>query len=439
MSRIKIIIVGGGAGGLELATKLGNNLGKNKIAKITLVDCNASHVWKPLLHEVASGLINDRVKKLSYLLHASQHYFNFHLGKLININKLEKKIVLSECYDSKGRMILSQVELNYDILVLSIGSISNDFNIPNVKKYCMFLNSFREANSIHKELLNLFFSNSNVICNKKEKDKFNIVVVGAGATGVELCSEIYYAISAFNDYKLKSLKTKKINIYLIEASNRILPSLSINISENIHKKLNYLGIKVLTNTLVTSVDIDGLNIQDGSKIKSSLTIWVAGIKCADFLKNISGLETNHINQLIVKKTLQTTLDDSIFAIGDCASCPMNHNNNEFVPPRAQAAYQMADLCYRNIIYFLNKKSLKEYSYKDRGIFISLSEFSTVGNILKFLSFNKNLIIEGRLAKTIYLMLYRIHQINLHGYLKTILIMLVSFFYKLIKPKYKLYD
>ncbi|MGP1953888.1 MAG: FAD-dependent oxidoreductase, partial [Arsenophonus sp. NC-QC1-MAG3] len=144
-SKTKIIIVGGGAGGLELATKLGNKLRNKNKAEIILVDCNKSHLWKPLLHEVATGSLDDGVDALSYLAHARNHYFHFQLGQLTNINRDNKTITLSAIHDKEGQLLVPERELNFDLLVMALGSVSNDFGITGVKEHCIFLDNSQQA------------------------------------------------------------------------------------------------------------------------------------------------------------------------------------------------------------------------------------------------------------------------------------------------------
>ncbi|VFS84095.1 NADH dehydrogenase [Raoultella planticola] len=166
---------------------------------------------------------------------------------------------------------------------------------------------------------------------------------------------------------------------LVEAGERILPALPPRISSAAHNELTKLGVRVLTKTMVTSADANGLHTKDGEFINADLMVWAAGIKAPDFMKEIGGLETNRINQLVVQPTLQTTLDPDIYAIGDCASCARPEGG--FVPPRAQAAHQMATCALNNILAQMKDKPLKPYVYKDHGSLVSLSNYSTVGSLM----------------------------------------------------------
>lgn len=428
----KIVIIGGGAGGLELATSLGHKLGRHKKAEIVLVDRNHSHLWKPLLHEVATGSLDDGVDALSYLAHARNHSFNFQLGSLTDINRDTKTLSLAEICDEHGDVLLTQRELTYDILVMALGSTSNDFGTPGVKDHCIFLDNPHQAHRFHNEMLNLFLKYS---AQPGKKGKVNIAIVGGGATGVELSAELHNAVKQLHSYGYGGLDNQALNVTLVEAGERILPALPPRISAAAHQELIKLGVRVLTKTMVTSADENGLNTKGGEFINADLMVWAAGIKAPDFMKDIAGLETNRINQLVVEPTLQTTRDPHIFAIGDCASCPQP--NGGFVPPRAQSAHQMASRCYRNILALLNEQPLKPYVYKDHGSLVSLSKFSTVGSLMGNLM-RGSMMVEGRVARIVYISLYRMHQVALHGYTKTGLMMLVGGINRVIRPRLKLH-
>ncbi|UCZ74792.1 NAD(P)/FAD-dependent oxidoreductase [Dickeya zeae] len=428
----KIVIVGGGAGGLELATSLGRKLGRKNKAEITLVDRNHSHLWKPLLHEVATGSLDDDMDALSYLAHARNHHFNFQLGMLTDIDREQRTIQLAEIRNEQGELLVAARSLPYDILVVALGSTSNDFGTPGVKDHCIFLDNPKQARRFHNEMLNLFLKFS---ASQGEKEKVNIAIVGGGATGVELSAELHNAVKQLHSYGFDSLSNQALNVTLVEAGERILPALPPRISAAVHHELTQLGVRVLTKTMVTSAEQGGLNTKDGEFIDADLMVWAAGIKAADAMKEIAGLETNRINQLVVEPTLQTTRDPAIFAIGDCASCPQPGGG--VVPPRAQAAHQMASRCYSNILALLNGQPLKAYVYKDHGSLVSLSKFSTVGSLMGNLM-RGSVMVEGRIARFVYISLYRMHQIALHGYIKTGLMMLVGSINRVIRPRLKLH-
>jgi NADH dehydrogenase len=427
----RIIVVGGGAGGLELATKLGRTLGRKNRAQITLVDRKASHLWKPLLHEVATGSLDEGVDALSYRAHAKNHHFDFQMGSLQDIDRERKVIILSELTDGHGELLMPSRELEYDILVMAIGSTSNDFNTPGVREHCIFLDSPEQAHRFRSEMNNEFLK----LHAKSGNGTVDIAIVGAGATGVELSAELHNAVKELRTYGFGDLDSSKLNVSLVEAGERILPALPPRISSAAHQELVKLGVNVRTATMVTQAEKGGLTTKDGEKIPAQIMVWAAGIKAPDFIKDIAGLETNRINQLVVKGTLQTTRDDDIFVIGDLAQC--TQPDGSFVPPRAQAAHQMSSQAFSNIVAKLNGREMKDYVYKDHGSLVSLSRFSTVGSLMGNLT-KGSMMVEGRIARVVYISLYRMHQMALHGVIKTGLMMLVGRINRVLRPNLKLH-
>ncbi|GAL05127.1 NAD(P)/FAD-dependent oxidoreductase [Photobacterium aphoticum] len=427
----RIIVVGGGAGGLELATKLGRTLGRKGRATVTLVDRKASHLWKPLLHEVATGSMDAGVDALSYRAHAKNHSFDFQMGSLQDIDRERKVIKLAALYDKHDELLLPERELEYDILVLAIGSTSNDFNTPGVRENCIFLDSPEQAHRFRTEMNNQFLK---LHANKDQKT-VDIAIVGAGATGVELSAELHNAVKELRNYGFGDLDSSRLNVNLVEAGERILPALPHRISSAAHTELTKLGVKVRTATMVTKADHTGLTTKDGEHIPAQIMVWAAGIKGPDFMKDIAGLETNRINQLVVKPTLQTTRDDDIYVIGDLASCVQA--DGSFVPPRAQAAHQMASRCFSNIVAKMTDREQKPYVYSDHGSLVSLSRFSTVGSLMGNLT-KGSMMVEGRIARVVYISLYRMHLVALHGFFKTGLMMLVGRINRVLRPNLKLH-
>jgi NADH dehydrogenase len=433
MIKQKIVIVGGGAGGLELATKLGNKLGKKNKAIVKLVDASNTHLWKPLLHEVATGSMDSGIDELSYRAHAYNHGFNFHLGRMSGLDRDKKEIILSAIYENETE-ILPERRLKYDILIMAIGSVTNDFGTPGAAENCYFLDSRVQAERFHKKLLNTYLK-ANAEAHGRDDFTLNIGIVGAGATGVELAAELHNTAEELSAYGLDNLKQEQLKVTVIEAGEHILPALPARISGAAHFELENLGVTVATKTMITQVTDEGFETKDGNLIKADLRVWAAGVKAPAFLKDIAGLETNRVNQLHVKSTLQTTRDDNIYAIGDCSF--LLQEDGRPVPPRAQAAHQQASHVYKNIMNRYNHKPQAEYTYHDHGSLVSLSRYSTVGSLMGNLS-KGSMMVEGRLARIVYVSLYRLHQIALHGYFKTLLIGLSGRINRVIRPRLKLH-
>ena len=410
-----LVIIGGGAGGLELATKLGNTLGKKKIAEIILIDAKKTHVWKPLLHEIAAGSLNPDKDELEYLAQAHWHHFKFRYGRVNQVDSKNKTVSIEPTYDIDGTEIIPSRKIKYDTLVLSVGSTVNDFNIPGAKEFAVALDTQDQAERFHQKLHNSILR-AQTQKGSVKPGQLELVIVGGGATGVELAAELHKATREMTAYGLDRVKPDRdINIYLVEASNRLLPALPPKISASVESELYKLNVKLFLGERVTKVTKDGIETQSGKKILSSLVVWAAGIKAPEFLSHIKGIETNSIHQIKVDSTLQSTLDTDIFAFGDCAACPVKPGSDLSVPPRAQAAHQQASMLYKSIKFKVLKpnKTLPNYVYKDYGSLVNLGRYSTVGNLMGSL-LGGSMFVEGLIARFMYLMLYQMHLSALHG-------------------------
>ena len=428
------MIVGSGAGGLELATRLGRKLGKSGAARIILVDANLTHIWKPLLHEVAAGSLNSSEDELNYVAQAKWNHFEFQLGRMSGLDRASKSITLAPTLDDDGQVLMPERRIAYDSLVIAVGSTTNDFGTPGAAEHCIFLDTRAQAERFHRRMLSHYLRAH--ASESEAGGKIDIAIVGAGATGVELAAELHHAAKQLAAYGLNRIRPEDMRITLIEAGPRVLPALPERIARPVHQTLEKLGVTVLTGAAVSEVTAEGLKTADGNFIPASLKVWAAGIRAPGFLKDLDGLESNRINQLQVRPTLQTTLDDDVFAFGDCAACPQPGNDGRNVPPRAQAAHQQASLLAKSLRLKISGQSLPEYRYRDYGSLISLSSFSAVGNLMGNLT--GSVMLEGWLARVFYVSLYRMHQMALYGTLRTLLLMLSDRIGRSTEPRLKLH-
>ena len=425
----KIVVVGGGAGGLELVTRLGRRLGKSGKARIVLVDKSLTHLWKPLLHEVAAGTLNPNDNEISYFNHAAKNHYYFQLGQVDGIEREHKRIKLAPYINKEKQIILPAREITYDILVFALGAQANDFLIPGVKQYCALLENHLQAVAFRQQLLN------NLLAAQYQGNDINVAIVGAGATGVELAAELQFVFSHLHQLGFEEIKANSIKLVLLEAAPRILAGLPEKISLTSKKELEKIGVQILTNERVKKITAEGIYTHSGNFIQANIKVWTAGIKAPEFLSHLQGLKTNHLNQLLVKRTLQSTEDDSIFAIGDCAAVPQK--NSQFpVPALAQAAHQEANLLTKSLIHYLRGKSLLDFSFHYHGALISISHYSTIGYLIGHLP--GKLILEGTVARILYLLLYRMHQLIVIGFWRTVLAMLSNLLTRKIRPKLKLH-
>lgn len=426
-----IVIVGGGAGGLELASQLGRQLGRSQLADIVLVDRNPTHLWKPRLHEVATGVLNAGTDELSYAAQARKCGFRFILGTMHGIDRENRQLRLAHFDLTEGEG-LPERQLDYDYLVIAVGSRSNDFGTPGAREHCIFLDCRESAERFHRRFLQTHLLASQ---GGEKTGSFNIAIVGAGATGVELAAEIHHSAQELSLYGFDGIRPEEVNISLIEAADRVMPALSEKASAAIQRQLQQLGIHVLTGKRVESIDSEHLHTSDGLHIAASLKVWSAGIKAPEFLGQLDGLESNHIHQLLVGPTLQTSKDPQVFAFGDCA-CYTPEGASRPVPPRAQVASQQAKHLLKTFRHIIRKEALPEFRFRDKGSLISMSKNSSVGSIMGNLS--RDFTFEGKLARWMYLSLYRMHQVALHGRFGTLLLILRDLLNRNTGPRVKLH-
>ncbi len=434
----RIVIIGGGAGGLALATQLGKRLGKKKLADITLVDAARTHVWKPLLHQLAAGSFDTHAEEIEYLAQARWNYFKFRLGSLTGIDRTRKTVQLAASHDDSGREITPAQSLSYDTLVIAVGSQTNDFGTPGAAEHTIKLDSPQAAKHFNERLVNACIR-AQTVPRAEGSGLLTVTIVGGGATGVELAAELHAAARILGSYGFENINPEKdLKIVLVEAGPRLLAQLPERLGHAAERELRKLAIDVHTNEKVIEVTENSLKMASGKVIQSTLAVWAAGVKAADFLKFMGGtepLEVNKLNQLIVNGNLQSSRDSSIYAFGDCAACMQP--DGTWVPPRAQAAYQQAMYLARELSHLVAGQPVKHFVYTDQGSLVSLAEYSSVGSLMGSLS-QGSFFIEGQIAKLMYWALHKQHQLALGGVRKTALITLSEMIDRTHRPRIKLH-
>jgi len=408
----RIVVVGGGAAGLELATRLGDRLGRRGRAEIALVDCARTHLWKPLLHEVAAGSLDSGENELSYLAQAHWHGFRYRLGEMAGLDRARKQVYLASTFDDEGREVTPARSIRYDTLVIAVGSVTNDFGTPGVAEHAVPLETPAQAARFNRRMVNACLR-AQAQPGPVRPGQLRVAIVGAGATGSELAAELHRTTREVIAYGLDRINPDRdVEIVLIEAASRILPGLPEHISTSADRLLERMGVEVRTCARVIEVTAEGLKLADGSFVNSELVVWAAGVKGPQVLRGLDGLEINRANQLVVEQTLETSRDPDVFAIGDCAACPWPGMSTP-VPPRAQAAHQQAAHMVRQLERRLRGQRLLPYSYRDFGSLVSLGRWSTVGSLMGFL-FGRGLFVAGFVARLMYRSLRLFHERTLHG-------------------------
>ena len=434
----RVVIVGGGAGGLELATALGNKMVKSGKLSVVLVDRSSTHIWKPLLHEVAAGSMDANTHQLEYAAQARWHRFVFQQGELKGVDRQRKLITIASLADDDGIELLPQRELAYDTLILAIGSITNFFNVPGAAEHAIAVDTLSQAEHFRRRMIGLCMRAEHAIDTHADQahSTLDIAIIGAGATGVELSAELRNTAEVLGAYGLHQLDpVHDIRITVIEAGPRILSGLPEAISIKTTALLNKLGIAVLTDAKVSEVQEKAVLLANGKSIPADLTVWAAGIRAPQILGEL-GLPVNRLGQIIVQQNLQTEIDPDIFAFGDCAACPWPEKNST-IPPRAQAAHQQASFLLDALQKRLAGQALPTFVYRDLGSLVSLGRFDAVGNLMGPL-IGSTLFIEGILARMLYISLYRMHLLALHGLVRTVADTLGHWLQRKTSPRVKLH-
>jgi NADH:ubiquinone reductase (H+-translocating) len=433
----RIVVVGGGAGGLELVTRLGDKLGRRRLADVTLIDKYRAHLWKPLLHEVAAGSMDLSVHEIDFLAQAHWHHFRYRIGELIGLDRGTRKVHLAAYFDEEGNEVTPPRSFPYDTLVIAVGSESNDFGTPGVREHAISLDTPVQAKRFHSRLVNAYIR-AHAQPEALRTEQLQVAIIGAGATGAELAAELHYTMRQLIVYGLDRIDPEKdIKIELIEAADRILPALPERLSTAAAKLLQNLGVRVRTSSKVAEVLSTGVRLATGAFIPAELVVWAAGVRAPDVLQDLDGLESNRINQLLVLPTLQTTRDENIFAFGDCAASPWIGKKDQNVPPRAQAAHQQSSHIFKQIRRRLASRELTPWRYRDFGSLVSLGEYSTVGSLMGGLM-GRSLWIEGLFARLMYRSLYKMHEYALHGPTKVTLDTLARLITRRSEPHIKLH-
>jgi NADH dehydrogenase len=428
----RIVIVGGGAGGLYLAGALGETLGRNAAADVLLIDDRLTHVWKPLLHEMAAGTLPPQESEVSFLQQARRHHFRFHPGDMESVDRTQRQVWLKPLIDERGGEVAPRRAIGYDTLVVAIGSMVNDFGTRGVREHAIALDDAHEARRFHRLML--------AACGRAELQgagPVQLAIVGGGATGVELAAELTEAIADLASYGLRLRQMERpVQVRVIEAGPRLLPGLPDVVAAKVTRDLDQLGVDVLLNQKVTEVGREHVSLAEGQRLPASLTVWAAGIRGRPVLRCLDGLELDKAGRLLLRPTLQTTLDDDVFALGDCATCAAAPDGRP-APATAQAAQQQARLLARSLPRRLRGSPLQHFRYRDRGALVAVGRRRAVASLVGLLS-GQRYTLEGTLARLSYEAVHRKHLVQLHGLLRTAVLVVAGWLAGRTQPRTKLH-
>ncbi|PIB94641.1 NAD(P)/FAD-dependent oxidoreductase [Caulobacter sp. FWC2] len=422
-----IVIVGGGAGGLELASRLGRRLGgRHGKRRVLLIDRSSFHIWKPTLHEVAAGTLDVHQEGVSYSILGRSNGFNFLLGELSAFDPAAKRLTLKAITDDDGQLLTPERAITFTYGVLAIGSGSNLFGTPGAEQ-AHLLERTEDAEAFHGRLLAAFTKAS-----FSPEKIMRVAIVGGGATGVELSAELIEAHRELLD-SLGDEQRFRLDISVVEAAPRILNGLPLKIADKAKLALERKGVAVKTGAKVLAVHADRLETSQGD-IPADLIVWAAGIKAAETNTGF-GLETNRGNQFVVNDHLETSAPD-VWALGDCAAAPWK--DGKTIPARAQAAHQQASYLERALIARLHQGRIAApFVYRDFGSLVSLGDNKGVGALMGGLG-GPNFFVEGLIAKWAYMSLHLDHHRAILGVGRTATLALARLLQQRVSGRLKLH-
>ncbi|WP_279483797.1 NAD(P)/FAD-dependent oxidoreductase [Aureimonas sp. SK2] len=423
----RIVVVGGGVAGLDIASHLGGKQFGDRRFSVTLVDREPAHVWKPMLHTIAAGTQEVTTQQTSYLVQAHNRGFAYEPGEVTSVDR-EGRSVRVAALRLGGDDVLPERSVVYDTLVLAVGSEANDFGTPGVDEHCRTINSRGEAiafnDLLRTRMLKAFAAGK----------AFSVAIVGGGATGVELAAEIVQLVDLVEHYGIADAG-EKLRVTLIESGDRLLGSFPERVSREVRKSLEQMGVHVRTGARVARADECGFSLPDGGYVEADLKVWAAGVRAPTLIRSIEGIERTPAGQVVVGRDLVCVNDRSIVAVGDCASI-RGDPLGKTVPTTAQAASQQAAYVIDHLATILDRKQVSNFDYRDFGSLVSLGGYDAYGTLGRFGLF-KGGFLRGRVAQIGHAMLYRRHQVRLHGLRRGSLLWISDMIGSRVRPRARL--
>ena len=398
-----IVIVGGGVAGLELATRLGRRLGARNKERVILIDTAPTHFWKPMLHEVAAGTIDPASHTIDYARQAIDNHFTFVCGEVVQVDRAGRTLTVRSCFDGADDDL---AVIRYERLVLAYGSVTNFFGIPGAERHCLSLDSVERAEGFRKRFLGLCAAaGRRRAAGADDHAPIDIVIVGAGPTGIELAADLRHTVDTLARYGLSGLASRhQVRIRIVERGPRVLPSLDAQASGQAVRKLEAMGIEICTGTAVAEVREDAVETTDGRLFPAAIAVWAAGVKGPDFSTHLNVL-LNRSNQVLVDGQLRSLSDAAIHALGNCSTL-QHPDQGAMAPPSAQAARQQA-IYLANLLTHAGPERVPGFEYRDYGTLVSLGRNDAIGTLRRAIG-RRHLHVKGLLALAIYKVTYQRH-------------------------------
>lgn len=428
-----VLIVGGGAGGLELAIRLARATRRNRRARVTLVDPSPGHIWKPRLHEIAAGLLLAAEERVRYAEQAAAHGFTFVLGAAQALDAAARTLQVGAVQDTDGPAeLLPRRTLGFDTAVLALGSTVDDFGTPGVAEHCHALDTADGAERLHRAIL---AQAARVAAG--EQHRLRIAIVGAGTTGVELAAELRSATGHLAQYR-SLIDPGRVDITVLEMADRPLPGVATDTSDYARRLLDEKRVATMFGAKVVEVRAGEFHLAGGKVVTADILVWASGVRGraldispAPRIEKGGRMRVDPALRLIGE---DGRVVDCIYAIGDCAAC-FEAGQDRPVGATAQAAHQQARLLSRSLMRQLSGRPPLPFRFRYRGTLVSLGSGKAVGDVPAGRS---SLRVAGLTAKLAYLALYRAHLVELLGWRRTGALTLAALLRRSAVPSVKLH-
>lgn len=364
MTKAKIVIVGGGFGGINLAKKL-----SSKDVEVVLIDKNNYHTFQPLLYQVATGGLEP--SNIAYPIRRifrNKKNVRFKMANVTNIN-LEN-----------NTLITNIGTITYDYLVIATGSTNNFFNFEPIKSDFLALKTVTEALDIRSSLMQSLEQLNTIDADNLKDKTINISVIGAGPAGVEVAGALAEMKKKVLPKDFPEFDFTKMHIYLFEAGDKVLAGMSSESSKASLEYLQKMGVKVMLNAMVKDFDKHKIYLDNGTEYESANVIWTAGVKAAP----VEGIPSKNLasNRIVVNEFNQFVDYPNAFAIGDVAT-HMTDKDPKGLPMLAQVAIQQAEHLAKNILRLTNNQTMVPFEYNNKGIMATVGRNKAVVDLPKF--------------------------------------------------------
>ena len=362
----KVVVVGGGFGGINLVKKIW----KHPRFQVTLVDLDNYHFFPPLLYQVATAFIEP--SNISYpfrRMFEGKRNMRFQYGALKKVNQEENTIETTSGI------------LEYDYLVLAIGTETNFFGMENVKRKALPMKSIGDAINLRNHLL-LNMEKATMAGDPEEKERYlNIVIAGGGPSGVELAGMLAEMGQTIIRKEYPEIQASNSRIHLIDASPNLLGPMSTKAQKEAYKVLNNLGVQIKLNTRVKGYIDGNVMLENENSIPTNSLIWTSGVIAREVPGLLPG-QTGHSRRILVDQFNKVKDSKNIFAIGDLCLQTSDKNYPTGHPQLAQVAIQQGTLLGENLQRLESNEQLKPFIYNNKGSMAIISKYEAVADLPK---------------------------------------------------------